>query len=104
MTWKHFVSSLAIAQRRRVVATALVYGLSLSVRFTSATGEQVEVPSLAAASIMVRDDTPTSYNGWPLRPTEPIALQLGWPLVPRRCHAACERQTPMAIAPTCGAP
>ena len=90
--------------RRRIIASALVYGLSLSVRFTSATGEQVEVPSLATASIVARDDTPTSYNGWPLRPNEPISLQLGWPPVTRRCHATCESRTPMAIAPTCGAP
>jgi hypothetical protein len=104
MTWKNYIALPAIVPRRRVIASALVYGLSLSVRFTSAAGEQVEVPSLATASIMVRDDTPTPYNGWPLRPTEPIALQLGWPLVTRRCHAACERHTPMAMAPTCGAP
>jgi hypothetical protein len=104
MTWKNFIALPAIVPRRRVVASALVYGLSLSVRFTSATGEQVEVPALAAASIMARDNTPTSYHGWPLRPTEPISLQLGWPLVTRRCQAACERLTPMAIAPTCGPP
>lgn len=104
MTWKIFIALPAIVPRRRIIASALVYGLSLSVRFTSATGEQVEVPSLATASIMARDDTQTSYNGWPLRPTEPIALQLGWPLVDRRCQAACERPRPMALAPTCGAP
>jgi hypothetical protein len=44
MAWKNFVSHLAIASRKRVVATALVYGLSLSVRFTSAAGEQTEIP------------------------------------------------------------
>ena len=50
MIWKNFVSRLAIAPRRRVVATALMYGLSLTVRFTSATGEEVEVPAQAAQS------------------------------------------------------
>ena len=45
MTWKNFVSRLAIAPRRRLVATAIVYGLSLAVRFTSATGEEVEIPA-----------------------------------------------------------
>jgi hypothetical protein len=104
MNWKHCVALLAFMPRRRAVASAIIYGLSLSVRFTSATGEQVEVPTLATASIMIRDETLRSYNGWPLRPTEPIALQLGWPLAPRRCQAACERPTPVASMPNCGAP
>jgi hypothetical protein len=103
MNWKRCVALLAIVPRQRIIATALVYGLSLSVRFTSATGEQVEIPTLATASIMTSDETPRSYNGWPLRPTEPIALQLGWPLAPRRCQAACERPTSVALMPNCGA-
>jgi AraC-like DNA-binding protein len=44
MTSKTFVSLFAIAPRRRLVATAIVYGLSLAIRFTSATGEEVEIP------------------------------------------------------------
>ena len=43
MAWKHYVALPAIAPRRRLVATALVYGLSLAVRFTSATGEEMEI-------------------------------------------------------------
>ena len=43
MIWKNFVSPLAVTSRRRVVATAPVYGLSLAVRFTSAAGEEVEI-------------------------------------------------------------
>src|SRR5207248_10079853 len=42
MIWKN---PLAITSRRRVVASAVIYGLSLAVRFTSATGEEVEVPA-----------------------------------------------------------
>ena len=41
MAWKN-LSAPAIASRRRAVATALVYGLSLTVRFTSAAGEEAE--------------------------------------------------------------
>ena len=44
MAWKHFVNPLAVGPRRKVVATALVYGLSLAVRFTSAAGEETEAP------------------------------------------------------------
>ena len=103
MTWKKCFTLPAIVPRRRVVASALVYGLSLSVRFTSATGEQVEVPSLAAASIMAQDGTSTPSNGWPLRPTVPSFVRLGGPQVTQRCHAPCERHSLVAIAPTCGA-
>ncbi len=101
MTWKHCVALLAIAPRRRVIVTALVYGLSLSVRFTSATGEEVEIPP--STSIVTRDDAPIlPDNHWPLRPSEPIALQLGWPRDSRGCHASCAR--PMALTPSCDAP
>ena len=48
MIWKNFVSRLAITSRRRVLATAVVYGLSLAVRFTSATGEEMEIPPQSA--------------------------------------------------------
>lgn len=103
MTWMNHIPLLKIVPRRRVIVSALVYGLSLSVRFTSATGEQVEVSSLATGSIMARDETQTSHAAWPLIPTEPIALRLSWPLVGRRCHATCERPESTALAPTCGA-
>ncbi|GKQ53220.1 hypothetical protein BRSPCE3_40750 [Bradyrhizobium sp. Ce-3] len=93
----------AILPRRRVIASAIVYGLSLGVRFTSATGEQVELHSMAATPIITTDDTPASYNGWPLRPVQPVALRFAQPL-PGRCHAACERSAPAASAPACGAP
>jgi hypothetical protein len=48
MTRKSFVGLLAIAARRRAVAIALVYGLSLTFRFASAAGEKAEAPSPAA--------------------------------------------------------
>ncbi len=102
MAWKHSVALLALVPRRRVIATALVYGLSLSVRFTSATGEEVEIPSLAKTPIVMRDGAPVLRDGWPLRSSEPIALRLGWPIVSRDCHASCER--PTALMPSCSAP
>src|SRR5215813_11039788 len=68
MIWKTFVSRLAIASRRRGLATAAIYGLSLAVRFTSAAGEEVEIPpqSVQAAhpviSIMTRDSASLPYQ------------------------------------------
>jgi hypothetical protein len=70
MTSKTFVTVLAIAPRRRLVATTIVYGLSLAIRFTSATGEEVEIPTQflkrtnPAMSIMINDRAPLPYADW----------------------------------------
>ena len=67
MTWKTLVRQVAIRPRSRVIASALVYGLSLAVRFTSATGEEVEIPPQSlhpAMSIVTNDDAHLSYAGW----------------------------------------
>jgi hypothetical protein len=89
MTW----NLLAIAPRRRVVAAALMYGLSLSVRFTSAAGEEVEIPPHA---VMANHGVQTIHLALP--PAQPIALYRGWPVGSRGCGAACE--SPMAVPPT----
>ena len=100
MVW-NFVSSLAIAQRRRTVATALVYGLSLAVRFTSATGEETEIPPQAVqrsnlmTSIMINDGGQLFYKNWP------FAVQRGWSPGSRGCGAACEN--PMTMR-SCASP
>jgi hypothetical protein len=87
MTWKHRVALLAIAPRRRVIASALVYGLSLSVRFTSATGEEVEIPPQSlqgtinpAMSTMTRDGVQLPYAEWSPNAAQPIFFRHGWPL------------------------
>jgi hypothetical protein len=104
MAW-NFVNSLAIAPRRRLVATALVYGLSLAVRFTSAAGEQTEIPPQALqgfnpmTSIMINDGAQL-FNGWPSKPGRPIGSPR-WLLGSRGCGAACE--SPMAT-PSCSSP
>jgi hypothetical protein len=92
MVW-NFVSSLAIAQRRRTVATAIVYGLSLAVRFTSATGDEMEIPPQAVqsanpmSSIMINDGAQL-FRDWPLRPNQPSGFPR-WLLSSRGCRAAC---------------
>jgi hypothetical protein len=86
MTWKHPVALLAIAPRRRVIASAIVYGLSLAVRFTSATGEEVEIPpqylqsTNLAMSTMTKDGTQLPYADWSPDATQPIFFRHGWPL------------------------
>jgi hypothetical protein len=85
MSW-NFVSSLAIAPRRRVVATAIFYGLSLAVRFTSATGEEVEIPpqslqrSNPVMSIMTEEAAQLPYADWGPNAAQPIFFRHGGPL------------------------
>ena len=70
MTWKNFVSRRLMSSRRRSLATATLYGLSLAVRFTSATGEEVELPAHYVhpmhplVSIMTRDGSSLPYQDW----------------------------------------
>jgi hypothetical protein len=105
MAWKNFVSPIAIRPRRKVVATAFVYGLSLAVRFTSAAGEEIEIPAYAArgtnpmTSIMINDGAQIFYKDWPPRSAQPIALHRGWPLASRGCRSACEGPMQSCPAP-----
>ena len=98
MTWKNLVGPYAITSRRRVVASAIMYGLSLTVRFTSPTGEEVDNSTQAAQgispmlSILIKDGVPISRD-WPAKHS--IVFQRGWPLHSRSCRAACERAMPM---------
>ncbi|TPQ34251.1 hypothetical protein C2U70_17480 [Bradyrhizobium guangdongense] len=79
MIGKSFVSRLT--SRRRWLATAVVYGLSLSVRFTSATGEEVDIPPQYAqrthslVSIISRESSRLPYQDWDLRSVQPIVFR-----------------------------
>ncbi|RXT45786.1 hypothetical protein B5V03_19170 [Bradyrhizobium betae] len=96
MNWKR----LAIAPRRRAVSTAIVYGLSLTVRLTSPTAEeapaQIGPSANAATSILISHD-------WPSKPAMPLALR-GWLLGPRSCSTACEGPALLSSLPNCTAP
>lgn len=95
MTWKNFVTRRLIGSRRRSLATATLYGLSLAVRFTSATGEEVEIPPSSMhpthplVSIMTRNEAGLPNQGW--ASMEPQPLVLGYSLPPhsplQRCMA-----------------
>lgn len=97
MTPKNFASLLALMPRRRLVASTIVYGLSLAVRFTSATGEEVEIPAQSVQStspvmsIMNRDGTQLPYAAWSPNAVEPIYLRRRWP-------------RPMASMQSCSSP
>jgi hypothetical protein len=78
MIWKTFVSQISIRPRTRVIATALMYGLSLAVRFTSATGEQIEIPAQSmqrtnpVMSITTKDGAEFPYADWSPNAAQPI--------------------------------
>jgi hypothetical protein len=93
MTWKNFVSRRLMSSRRRSLATATLYGLSLAVRFTSATGEEVEIPAYAMhpaqlpVSIMIRKGAGLPYQDWGRNEPQPVVLGYGQP--PRSLLARC---------------
>ncbi|GKQ54357.1 hypothetical protein BRSPCE3_52120 [Bradyrhizobium sp. Ce-3] len=107
MVWRDFGSSLAITRRRRAVATALMYGLTLTVRFTSAAGEDAETQAQTAhsadamTSLMISDVTVALSRDWPPRSAQPISLRRGSPLNARGCRTACEAATRMAFVSNC---
>ena len=84
MIWKIFVSRLAITSRRRGLATAAIYGLSLAVRFTSSAGEEVEIPPQPVRSThpviftMSSDSASLPYQDWGRSLAQPIVLRQGW--------------------------
>ena len=86
MIRKTLVNQLPITSRRRGLATAVVYGLSLAVRFTSATGEEVEIPVQSlqriypAISITTRDRPSLPYQDWVLGSAQPVVFRQGWSL------------------------
>jgi hypothetical protein len=100
MAWKNFNGANAVTSRRRVVASALMYGLSLTVRFTSPTAEETENASQAAKSagpmlsILIKDGVPI-FTDWPLKPAHAIVFQRSRLLDPRACRVGCERPMPM---------
>ncbi|MCK1739299.1 hypothetical protein IVA80_00005, partial [Bradyrhizobium sp. 139] len=61
------------------------YGLSLAVRFTSAAGEEVEIPAYSMhpthplVSIMTRNDPGLPYQDWGSIEPRPLVLRYGWP-------------------------
>lgn len=96
MILKNLVSRVAVAPRRRAVATTIVYGLSLAVRFTSATGEEVEIPAPSVQrtdpvmSIMTGDRAQLPYADWSgPNAAKPILFRGHWPLRATSMTTSC---------------
>lgn len=109
MAWKDFGSSLALTRRRRVLATAIMYGLTLTVRFTSATSEDTDVPAQAVqgadamTSVMISDAAQALYRDWLPGTALPIGLQRGSLLSAKACRAACMPGARTPFLPSCAA-
>ena len=88
MIWKSF----AITRRKRLLATALLYGFSLTVRLTSATGEEADVVTAALCSTA---STSLRPNESPDAPALPVAAVRGAAWENHRCHAGCSRVLPI---------
>jgi hypothetical protein len=97
MTWKNRVAFPAIAPRRRIISTALIYGLSLTVRFTSPTGEEADTHSRAVTT----NDVKATRVIWPLPLAQPVALYRSLPLASKGCQATCEIPMPMSPIASC---
>jgi hypothetical protein len=97
---KIFCNSLVITRRRKLIASALVYGLSLTIRFTSVAGDDSEASQARnndpMTSIMIGQlfskDLPSG-----------AAFRHGSPLASRACRKACEPSGPMSIS-NCSSP
>ena len=102
MAWNNLVNPRAITSRRRVVASALVYGLSLTVRFTSATGDETQAQAAQSAnpmmSIMIKDG---AQIFGPPKLALPIFFHGGSPVGSGGCRAACGRPMPVSSILNC---
>ncbi|MBR0870247.1 hypothetical protein JQ633_07760 [Bradyrhizobium tropiciagri] len=102
MALKDLGSTLVLTQRRRVVATAIVYGLSLTVRFTSSTGEETAAQAAQGGdpmtSIMIND---RAQRDWLPGFARPVAFRRSAAPYSSGCNAACETPTRMPFASSC---
>lgn len=109
MAWKTFTGPLAMTSRRRVVTSSLIYGLSLTIRLTTSTGEEAEHPAHTAQdgtpslSVIVSDDI-QALNDRPLTSAQPIIFHRDPPLHSRICRAECERPMQLASMLDCSPP
>jgi hypothetical protein len=95
MNWKRF----AIAPRRQLVSTTLIYGLSLTLHFISPIGDGKAAQAArgpAPLPSMLRE------RASPTWPAMPVALYEQ--SSPRSSRAACNEPALLASLPDCAAP
>jgi non-heme chloroperoxidase len=86
MAWNNSVSRLATTSRRKVLASALIYATSLTVRSSSATGKEKDSSTFPAqktdpmTSVTTKDGVQIFYKDWGPQSAQPIVFHHGWPL------------------------
>jgi len=80
------ISQLATTSRRKVLASALIYATSLTVRSSSATGKEKDSSTFPAqrpdpmTSVTTKDGVQIFYKDWGPKSAQPIVFHHGWPL------------------------
>jgi non-heme chloroperoxidase len=86
MVWNNSIKLLATRSTRSAIATALMYAVSVTIRFTSATGDEADLPTYyeqrtnAMSSITTQDGVKLFYKDWGPKSAQPIVFHHGWPL------------------------
>jgi non-heme chloroperoxidase len=85
MTRNNSLSRFANISRRKVLATTLMYAMSLTVRSSSATGKETEISSPTQrndpmTSVTTKDGVQIFYKDWGPKSAQPIMFHHGWPL------------------------
>jgi non-heme chloroperoxidase len=85
MAWNNSVSRLASFSRRKVLAATLMYPVSMTLRSTSAAGNEPKISAHPQGidpmtSVTTRDGVQIFYKDWGPKSAQPIVFHHGWPL------------------------
>ena len=86
MFWTNSTSRLVNTSRRKVLATALMYGASMTVRSSSAAGEETKPAKHfperndPMTTVATKDGVQIFYKDWGPKTAQPIVFHHGWPL------------------------
>jgi non-heme chloroperoxidase len=86
MAWNVPLNQLANTSRRKVLATSVMSAISLSVRSSTATGEESNRSKSSAqwpdpmTSVTTKDGVRIFYKDWGPKSAQPIVFHHGWPL------------------------
>jgi non-heme chloroperoxidase len=86
MFWTNSTSRVVNLSRRKLLATAPVYALSMTARSSSAAGEETTIPTYFQQkadpmnSVATNDGVQIFYKDWGPKTAQPIVFHHGWPL------------------------
>jgi len=109
MDWKIFNGPFAKMSRRRIIASAIIYGLTLTIRLTSPAGEAPKnaVPPAQSANLplySLTSEASLTFRDRPFSFAQPIAFHRDQILASRSRRMECERATPLTSLLDCSPP